>query len=119
MNSIPLNFFFYLMVTSLGLYFLTKSRFTIVGNRTIDIGKLIATFIFAYLSIWISNDNLLTINTWYIQSYNSTSGNFTLTSTTTAITTPYIHLITLIHIGLAFVSILAFISQALPKGDSE
>ncbi len=95
MIALPLNLIFYSLITTIGIILLIKTNF---------LGYILATFTFAFLAIWISDNSILDAEIWYINTYNATSGNFTMTHTVTALVTPINSLLIIMNIGLALAS---------------
>jgi len=93
--ALPLNLIFYSLVTAIGIILLIKTDF---------LGYILATFTFAFLAIWISSNSILDAEIWFINTYNATSGNFTMTHTVTALATPMNPLLIIMNIGLALAS---------------
>lgn len=79
----------------MGLLLLIKTEF---------LGRIISTFIFAFLATWVSGTSILNTEIWFINNYNSTSGNFTSTHITTTITTPLNSVIIIMNIALSLAS---------------
>lgn len=95
MIVLPLNLIFYSLITFVGFVLLIKTEF---------LGYILSSFIFAFLAIWISDNSILNTEVWYTNTYNSTSGNFTITHITTSLTTPLNSVLIIMNIGLALIS---------------
>lgn len=82
-TAIPLNLIFYFLCTVLGIWLMTRQ------DKNIKyICKLLACFIFVFLALWASQDVFFDVLIIYVNSYNSTTGVFTYTTTTYEGTSP-------------------------------
>lgn len=108
--GLPLNLYFYTFFTFLGLWLL---------NRKSILTKIISCFLFAFMSIWLSNNILLNINLWRMSSYNTVSGNYVLSYSVQNINTPFNNIIVLLNIILAFISIISLYRSYRSKSYEE
>lgn len=93
-NALPMNLLFYASITTIGLIFMFKTEY---------VGKITGCALFAFLAIWISNDVLFDVTTWYIQSYNITSGVYQYVNTVTHIDTPLLSVFMWLNLGLSLI----------------
>lgn len=102
-NILPLNLFFYIVFTIIGIWLLTIPA---KNNPSGMIAKVISIFLFSFMAIWISDNVLLDTCVWYVNNYDSATGNYTLTFTVQQIDTPNNNIIIILNVVLAVIGVI-------------